>query len=662
MGNSSGDTSIKDLKYLKLLVDKFPNAPAAAKEIILLESVLNLPKGPELFLSDVHGEHESFQHVLKNASGIIRNKIVELFSDELEEKDIRRFASLIYYPEKKIEIIKSELDDPETFYELTLYRLVKLSREFASIYANRKIRKLLPEDYGYIISELTQERERLPNQKEYYHQIIKTVIEIDQADRLIIAFANFIQKLAVHKIHIIGDVYDRGPGAELIMDALMNYQSVDVQWGNHDIVWMGAACGSRACIANVLRLSLRYGNTDTLEKGYGINLIPLASFALEVYKDDKSLVFEPKMSAEDAFNESEQWLNRIMHKAISIIQFKLEGQLALRRPGFGVQDRVLLDKIDFSGGTIHLEGVDYPLNDTFFPTIDTKDPHALAESETILIEKLWHSFRDSERLQRHARFLYECGGMYKVSNKSLLYHGCIPINEKGQFEEVEMESKKLKGKSLLEYFDRVAREAYFGKRKSKEKEFGRDMMWYLWAGPKSPLFGKNKMATFERYFLEDEVPRAEHKNSYYKYRDDEATCKMILSEFGLNHAKARIINGHVPVVEKKGESPIKANGKLIVIDGGFSKAYQKETGIAGYTLIHNENGLQLVSHEPFESTKSAIRNETDIVSSERILFTPTRKLRVRDTNDGKRVLEKIEELKRLLDCFQKGVIKERYFE
>ncbi len=650
-----------DIKYLNLIADKFPNTRSAAKEIILLESVLNLPKGPELFLSDIHGEHESFRHVLKNASGIIRNKIVELFSGELTQKDLKTFASLVYYPEQKIEIIKEKSHDMEDFYETTLYQLVRLSREFASIYTNRKIQKLLPEDYGYIITELTQEREKLPNQKDYYHQIIKTVIEIDQADRLIISFANFIQKLAVHKIHIIGDIYDRGPGAEQIMDSLMKYQSVDIQWGNHDIVWMGAACGSRACIANVLRMSLRYGNTDTLEKGYGISLIPLASFALAHYKEDKSVVFEPKNSPEDAINESEQWLNKIMHKAISIIQFKLEGQLAERRPELGLEDKILLDKIDYANGTIHLKGVDYQLNDNFWPTVNLESPNELSETEAELIAKLWDSFRESERLQRHTRFLYENGGMYKVSNKSLLYHGCIPIDEYGKFEEIAFEGKVLKGKTLLDYLDRVAREAYFGRRKSKEKEFGRDMMWYLWAGAKSPLFGKHKMATFERYYLQDEKPRIERKNGYYKYRDDEETCFMILSEFGLTHKNARIINGHVPVVVKKGESPIKANGKLVVIDGGFSKAYQSETGIAGYTLIHNENGLQLVSHEPFESTKSAIKKETDIVSSETILYQPTNKLRVRDTNDGKRIEEKISELKELLDCFQKGVIKERYF-
>lgn len=651
-----------DLRYFTLLSDKFPNAPAVAREIILLESVLNLPKGPELFLSDVHGEHESFQHVLKNGSGIIRNKIKELFSGELNDKDIRRLASLIYYPEQKIEMIKNEEGDPEQFYESTLYRLVRLSREFASIYANRKITKLLPEDYGYIISELTQEREKLPNQKDYYQQIIKTVIEIDQADRLIIAFAHFIQKLAVHKLHIIGDIYDRGPGAEYIMDALMGYQSVDIQWGNHDIVWMGAASGSRACIANVLRLSLRYGNTDTLEKGYGINLLPLASFAIEMYKDDKSLVFEPKTSAEDAFNESEQWLNRIMHKAISIIQFKLEGQLANNRPELEVGDRCLLDKIDLKKGLVLVDGRQLPLRDTFLPTVDPNAPNQLSEAEAQLIEKLWASFRESERLQRHVRFLYENGSMYKVSNQSLLYHGCIPITDEGRFQEASFDGKVLKGKDLLDYFDRVAREAYFGKRKTTEKQHGRDMMWYLWAGPKSPLFGKHKMATFERYFLEDEQAGREEKNGYYKYRDDEATCKMILNEFGLDPENSRIINGHVPVVVKKGESPIKANGKLLVIDGGFSKAYQAQTGIAGYTLIHNDAGIQLVSHEPFESTKSAIVREIDIASSETILSKPARKLCVRDTNDGQRVLGRIAELKGLLACFQKGVIKERYFE
>lgn len=646
------------LKYLKQLARSYPNRVEASKEIVMLSSVLNLTKGAEIFLSDVHGEHEAFQHLMRNGSGIIKQKIKELYVKELSEAEINQLASIVYYPVRKLEMIKQQQSSLETFYKKILHRLIQLTRSFASIYSTRKLHTLLPADFSNIIMELVAERE-VGEKNNYYNQLLKSIIALDQADKLIEEFSRFIQILSIHKVHIIGDVYDRGPGAEIIMDELMRLQSLDFQWGNHDIVWMGAACGSRACIANVLRLSLRYGNTDTLEKGYGIHLMPLASFAIEHYKSDDSIVFNPKVSPDDMFNESEQWLNRLMHKAISIIQFKLEGQLIKRRPEFGINDRLLLDKIDFDKGNIVLDGKEQTLQDTFLPTIDPGDPHALSPEEEELVKRLETSFIKSKRLQQHAQLLFEKGSMYTVTNNNLLYHGCIPMSGAGEFQEVELGKGLKKGKALMDFFDQEMTVARSGVENSEEKHYAVDLIWYLWAGPLSPLFGKHKMATFERYFLSDPDTHKEIKDHYYTYRDDPDSCDMILSEFGLESKDAVILNGHVPVSVRKGESPVKADGRLIVIDGGFAKAYQKQTGIAGYTLMHNAYGRQLIAHEPFESQKKAIKEELDIAYSETILNQSARKHKVKDTEDGVQLRDRINDLHQLLDAFANGVIREK---
>ncbi len=646
-----------NLKYLSLLAEKFPNQHEVSKEIVLLTSTLNLTKGAEIFLSDVHGEDEAFQHVLRNGSGVIKQKIEELFPT-ISTKEKKQLASLIYYPEEKLALLKKEIPDLTAFYKQTLARIILITRDFSAIYANRKLQRLVPKSYGDIILELVAER-TVGDNNQYYEDIIDNVIDIGQADKLIIEFSYFIQRLCIHKIHIIGDVYDRGPGAETILDELMNHHAVDFQWGNHDIVWMGAAWGSEACLANVIRVSLRYGNTETLERGYGINLLPLASFALEHYKDDNSIIFNPKVSPGELLNNSEQWLSSLMHKAISIIQFKLESQLIQRRPEYQMNDRLIIDKIDLEQGKVQIEGQTYELTDTFLPTLDPNSPFELSEEEAAVVDKLKESFLKSQRLQHHARFLLEQGGMYKVTNKNLLYHGCIPLDKNGHLKEVSFGAAKFKGKALMDYLEKEVQVAYSGVDGSDEKQKALDMTWYLWAGPDSPIFGKHKMATFERYFVSNKAIQKEKKGYYYQFRNDPEACKRILQEFGLEQDQAVILNGHVPVSVVKGESPIKANGRLIVIDGGFCKAYQGQTGIAGYTLIHNHFGRQLIAHETFESQKKAIEEELDIAYSEVVLSQSTRKLRVRDLDDGKVIFEKIEDLKALLALYQSGELKEK---
>ncbi|RDV16784.1 fructose-1,6-bisphosphatase [Pontibacter diazotrophicus] len=649
-----------DPKYLKLLSNRFPNAAQVGKEIILLEALLSLPKSPELFISDIHGEHETFQHMLRNGSGLIRQKISDLFSETLSEKDLRRLAALIYYPHEKLQIIKRENNDWENFYTSTIKRLLSIAYELTSIYTKRKIDRLLSRDYGLIISELLQGEALGERKSAYNERLLRTVMEIGACDKLIIALAEFIQRIAISKIHVIGDIYDRGPGAETVMDSLIDYHAVDIQWGNHDIVWMGAASGSLACMANVIRLSLRYANTDTLEKGYGINLIPLASFALEHYKEDKSLIFNPKVNAEDLLNESEHWLNRIMHKAISIIQFKLEEQLIDRRPDFRLTHRKMLSNINFDTGEILIEGKTYALKDTYFPTIDPADPTKLSKEEQDLVAQLSESFQHSKRLKEHVQFLFEKGSMYHISNDCLLFHGSIPIDKNGDLALVEMLGKKLKGREYLDFLDKIAREAFSGMVGTAENDLAVDMMWYLWAGPQSPLFGKDKMTTFERYFINDPSIHQEAKGYYYYYRDDTATVNKILEDFGLDAENSIIINGHVPVVVKKGENPIKANGKLIVIDGGFAKAYQSETGIAGYTLIFDDLGKQIIAHLPFESTEKAIEDEIDILSSETLYSYSDKPLKVADIRDGDKIKSMIEDLKDLLSCYRSGLLTERF--
>ena len=649
-----------ELKYLKLLSKQFPTITRASTEIINLQAILNLPKGTEHFLTDIHGEYESFNHVLKNGSGVIKRKIEYAFEDGLSKSEARELATLIYYPEQKLKLISKEKKDLDSWYETTLYRLIEVCRQVTAKYTRHKVRKALPSDFEYIIEELLHERPDRMDKEKYYSEIIKTIIKIGQADEFIIALSNLIQRLVIDKLHIIGDIFDRGPGADIVMDTLINYHSVDIQWGNHDILWMGAAAGSEACIATVLRIGARYMNLDTVEEGYGINILPLATFALDVYGNDPCRAFKPKMEDEDDFSEKDISLMTKMHKAIAILQFKLEGEIIKRRPHLKMEDRLVLEKIDYENNTIDIDGKTYELNDSNFPTIDPRDPYRLSFEETELIEKLKGSFLNSSRLQKHIKFLYSKGNMYLKYNSNLLYHGCIPLNEDMSFKEVTIgeSGKAYSGRAYLDRIETIAREGYFYNDDKEAKLYGLDLTWYLWTGKDSPLFGKDKMTTFERYFVDDKKTHTEVKNPYFKYRESEEMCNMIFKEFDLDPEDSHIINGHVPVKFKKGESPIKANGKLLVIDGGLSKAYQKTTGLAGYTLIYNSYGLLLVSHAAFESTEKSIREEKDILSNTIVLEREAKRKRVADTDDGKIIETQIEELTRLLKAYRKGLIKE----
>lgn len=645
-----------NLRYLKLLSKQYPTISSASTEIVNLQGILNLPKSTEHFISDVHGEYESFTHVLKNASGVIKRKINDIFGNSLREEEKKKLATLIYYPEQKLDLIKQSETNLDDWYKITLYKLIKLCQIVSSKYTRSKVRKALPNDFSYIIEELLNEQADRVDKQEYYNSIIQTIIDIDRASEFIISISKVIQRLVVDRLHIVGDIYDRGPGADIIIDALSKHHSIDIQWGNHDIVWMGAAAGSEACIANVIRISLRYANLATLEDGYGINLLPLATFAMDFYGDDPCTNFAPR-TIEKTLSDTDFNLLSKMHKAISIIQFKLEGQLIKRRSEFEMNNRLLLDKMNLEDKTIKLNGKSYKLRDTNFPTLSKENPYKLTEREECLIKKLRNSFLNSEKLQRHVRFLYNKGNMYLLYNSNLLFHGCIPLNKDGSFKEVLICNEKLKGKALLDKLTECAREAYFFKKDAKSKLYGMDMLWYLWCGPNSPVFGKAKMATFERYFINDKSTHKEIKDNYYNFRDDENMCIRIFKEFNLDPETSHIINGHIPVKTKNGESPIKANGKLLVIDGGFCKAYQPQTGIAGYTLIYNSYGLLLTSHGPFESTQKAIEEGNDILSSTVILEHVSKRKRVIDTDIGKEIKSQINDLKMLLVAYRKGLIK-----
>ncbi len=649
----------KDMRYLSLLSKQYPTIHAACTEIINLQAILNLPKGTEHFLTDIHGEYEPFIHVLKNASGVIKRKINDIFGNALREKEKKNLATLIYYPEQKLEIIAKEEPNLEDWYKITLYRLIEICRHVSSKYTRSKVRKALPQDFAYIIEELLHEHPERQDKQEYYNEIIQTIIKIDRANEFIVALSKLIQRLVVDRLHIIGDIFDRGPGADIILDTLMDYHAVDIQWGNHDILWMGAAAGSEACIATVLRVSARYANLDTIENGYGINILPLATFAIDFYKNDPCERFKPNVDSCKSYSGKELKLIAQMHKAIAIIQFKLEGQIIKRRNHFNLKDRLLLENIDYEKGVITLEGKTYELNDKLFPTINPKNPYELTPEERDLMNKLKSSFLNSSKLQSHIRFLYAKGSMYLKYNSNLLYHGCISLTEEGDFNSCILNGREYKGKAMVDRFDLLAREGYFYKSNPEAKQYGMDIMWYLWCGPNSPLFGKDRMTTFERYFINDKATHKEKKNPYYKYRDKEETCKKILEEFGLDPETSHIISGHVPVETIKGESPIKAGGKLLVIDGGFCKAYQGKTGIAGYTLIYNSYGLLLVSHEPFESTAQAIEEEKDILSSIMVLEQTVVRKRVGDTDVGDELRRQIRDLEMLLAVYRKGIIKEQ---
>lgn len=653
----SDDYLNDNIKYLKLLSKQYPSISKASAEIINLEAILNLPKGTEHFLTDIHGEYEPFVHVLKNGSGVIKRKIEELFSNSIRESEKKMLATLVYYPEQKLELISKEETDIEDFYRINMYRLIELCRYTSSKYTRSKVRKFLPEEFRYIMEELLHPDNSSDHKHEYYHSIVETIIEIDRAKEFIIAISKVIQQLVVDRLHIIGDIYDRGPRPDIIMDMLIKHHSVDIQWGNHDILWMGAAAGQPVNIANALRICARYANLDIAEDFYGINLLPLATFAMDAYKDDPCKEFTPKVGEQNV-SSSEKSLIAKMHKAISIIQFKLEGEVINRRPEFDMNHRLLLDKINYNEGTINLKGKIYKLKDTYFPTIDPKNPYKLTKSEEILVEKLISSFKGSEKLQKHVSFLFSKGSIYLKANSNLLFHGCIPLNEDGSFMPINLQNKEYKGKALMDKMESLAREGYFFAENTLQKQYGMDIMWYLWTGKCSSLFGKDDMTTFERYFISEKEAHKENKNPYYFLREDETICKRIFDEFDLDFEESHIINGHVPVESKNGESPIKANGRILVIDGGFSKAYQKKTGIAGYTLIYNSYSLQLVSHEPFSSAEEAIANESDILSTTVVVEHKVKRRRVKDTEAGEKIQDEIRDLKLLLLAYRKGLIKE----
>lgn len=645
--------------YLKSLSKQFPTIADAATEIINLQAILSLPKGTEHFLTDIHGEWEQFNHVLKNGSGSVKRKIDEEFGNTLSARDKRSLATLIYYPREKLEmVIRQEQDQEllEDWYKITLHRLVQMTKRVSSKYTRSKVRKALPQDFSYVIEELITEKEEIQDKEKYYNEILHTIIRIGRAPQCIEALCSLIQRLVVDHLHIVGDIYDRGEGPHLIMDTLSQYHSVDIQWGNHDIVWMGAASGQRACIASVIRVSARYGNLDVLEEGYGINLIPLATFALKVYENTDCSIFSIKYG--NAYDTRDLGLDMKMHKAIAVIQLKLEGQLIREHPEFGMEDRLLLDKVDFENRTVQIGDKSYPMRDTDFPTVDPADPYRLTEEEELVVERLRHAFVHSEKLQRHVRFLFSKGSLYKVHNSNLLYHGCVPMDEQGNFKEVSIYGQRYSGKALYDVLEMYARKGYYSKNREERKK-GMDIMWYIWTGPNSPVFGKDKMATFERYFVEDKTTHKETKNAYYSLLDNEDVINRILREFGLDEAHSHIVNGHVPVELKKGQSPIKCGGKLLVIDGGFSKAYQDKTGIAGYTLVANSHGLNLVEHMPFESAEAAIRDESDIVSDTIIVETAPHRLRVEDTDIGTELKETIAHLEKLLEAYMDGRLIEK---
>ena len=660
VGFERGESIVGDLRYLQLLSRSFPTIADASTEIINLEAILNLPKGTEHFLTDIHGEYEAFQHVLKNASGAVKRKVNEIFGNTLREAEKKELCTLIYYPEEKIQLVKAREKDLDDWYLITLNQLVKVCQNVSSKYTRSKVRKSLPAEFSYIIQELLHETSVEPNKHAYINVIISTIISTKRADDFIIAMCNLIQRLTIDSLHIVGDIYDRGPGAHIIMDTLCNYHNFDIQWGNHDILWMGAASGNDSCIANVIRMSMRYGNLGTLEDGYGINLLPLATFAMDTYADDPCTIFMPKMNFADTnYNEKTLRLITQMHKAITIIQFKLEAEIIDRRPEFGMSNRKLLEKIDFERGVFVYEGKEYALRDTNFPTVDPADPYRLTDEERELVEKIHYSFMNSEKLKKHMRCLFTYGGMYLVSNSNLLYHASVPLNEDGSFKHVKIRGKEYWGRKLLDKADQLIRTAYFDEEGEDDKEFAMDYIWYMWCGPEAPLFDKDKMATFERYFLEDKEIQKEKKGYYYTLRNREDICDQILDEFGALGPHSHIINGHVPVKTIQGEQPMKANGKLFVIDGGFSKAYQPETGIAGYTLVYHSHGMQLVQHEPFQSRQKAIEEGLDIKSTNFVLEFNSQRMMVKDTDKGKELVTQIQDLKKLLVAYRIGLIKEK---
>ncbi len=650
-----------NIKYLNMLSEQFPTIQKACCEIIRLTAQLKLPKLTEHFMSDIHGEYESFLHILKNASGVIKDKITSIYGMTLSEHDRSVLATLIYYPEKKLELVKRSTENINDWYRITLYHLVEVCRVISSKYTRSGIRAALPENFGDIIDELIHAHTDYGNDKsDYYNQIISTIVELGQADEFIIAMSRLIQCLAIGRLHIIGDIFDRGPRADIILDNLVNYHSLDIQWGNHDISWMGAAAGSDVCIANVLSISTKYTNFDCLEDGYGINLRPLTVFALETYADDPCECFMLRNPNKVSISQHDRDFWAKLHKAIAIIQFKLEGQTILRHPEYNMQNHLMLNRINYEKFTINIDGVEYKLKDNNFPTIDPENPFELTEDEQRVMDELRASFRKSEKLQRHIKLLFSKGSMYLCYNSNLLYHGCIPMNEDGSFKEISLCGQKVSGKAFLDLAEKIARNGYFAPAGSKERADGLDFMWFLWCGSYSPLYGKNKMTSFERYFIDDESTWTEIKDVYYTLVENAGICKKILREFGISdNGFSHIINGHVPVKIKRGESPVKAGGRLLVIDGGLSRAYQSQTGIAGYTLIFNSHGLLLSAHDAFDSIESAISEEKDIHSTLEPIAQTSHRLLISEVDEGGNLRDKIETLRALVDAYKQGIIKEK---
>jgi len=644
-----------EIDYLELLSNDYPSIQAVCTEIINLQAILNLPKGTEHFMSDLHGEYEAFLHILKNASGVIKTKIDILYKTTLTEHERKLLATLIYYPEQKLYHLRQSNKLNDEWYALTLYRLVEICRMVSTKYTRSKVRKAMPQDFSYIIEELLHTRNVEEDKHDYYTQIINSIIDIGRADEFIVAIANLIKRLTVDHLHILGDIFDRGPRADIIMDELLKYHSIDFQWGNHDIEWIGAASGHTACIANVIRNSLRYNNFDVIEIGYGINTRTLANFAMSVYGNDECERFIPLDSHKHAITTNDARLTAKMHKAIAVIQFKLEGQIVKNHPEYEMDDRNLLDKIDFDNGCINICGKEYPLADFNLPTVDPKSPFELTEEEKVVVASLKRSFLHSEKLQQHIRFVLNNGGIYKVYNGNLLFHGCIPLDENGNLDSVNFFGEKMKGKTYLDFIDNLVRKIYLSKCTVPESDF----VWYLWCGKKSPLHGKDRLTTFERYFTDSKELLDEPKNHYYAFIESTDTCDMIFEEFGLDKCSAHIINGHVPVRTGKGESPIKAEGKLYVIDGGFSKPYQGTTGIAGYTLINNSTGFYITQHQPFTGVNDVIENDFDLYSSRTLVEQNIGRKKVRDTDIGEGIKHKIKILNELLDNYKKGYITER---
>jgi len=639
------------MRYLQQMSKQYKNIKEVTEEIINLQAILNLPKGTEVFLSDIHGEYGSFSHILNNGSGIIRSKIEDLFSNTISEKERRTLATLIYYPEEKLSLIKKDVENLDEWYALTLYRLVQVATKVSSKYTRSKVRKAMQKGFDYIIDELIHLQGESSDKDKYYKQIIKSIIELKRADDFIVAISDLIKRMAIDHLHIIGDIFDRGSGSRLVMDRIMNFHSVDIQWGNHDILWMGAAAGNEVCIASIIRICARYDNLNILEDDYGINIRPLSTFSTETYGNDDCIEFIPKIFEYNKYSNSDKNIVAKIHKAISVIQFKLEGHLIKRHPEYDMEDRLLLDKIDYKKGTITINNKKYKLSSNNFPTIDPENPYKLTDEEKEIIERLKDSVLNSEILNKHVEFLYSKGNVYKVFNSNLLFHGCIPMDEKGEFLSVDILGKQLKGKPYLDYIEEIVRKSYL-ERDSKYT----DLMWFFWCSEKSPFFGKDKAATFERYFIEEKEAHKENKNPYYELINKEEICDKILLEFNIDPSESHIINGHVPVKEKDGESPIRGNGKLLVIDGGFAKSYRKQTGRAGYTLTYNSYGLMLSANEPFDSKMDAIINEKDIKYDIMVKPDVSTRKRVSDTDIGRELKKEIEGLKMLYTAYMDGIL------